>query len=716
MKYSSLFFALLFSLISFAQENDFFNNYQRMVSSGPIPKVFTTPTTEKIIEKETQEQLNMSGKERKEFIKMVNYSIDEMLQSGMIVFGDETSKYVQDVAEKLLANHPDLLNELQFFVMKSNITNAMSTDQGIVFVTLGLLAQVENEAQLAYVLAHEITHYTQKHMQRGFEEQKHAHYRSYDEMVIDMSARSREKENEADVIGVKLFHEAGYSQEDITGVFNVLMYSYLPFDEVELPKGYFNNEYMYLPEEFFPKNINPIKAEEDYDDTKSTHPNIRHRKDSTHKLIAKYKDWGTKHYHFSEERFKKVQNIARFEGVRIDLINRQYASALYSIFLLEKEFPNSRFLSKSKANAWLGLSQSKILGDYNKALTDPNKIEGESYALYYILNEFSPEQLITVSLRIIEDQAKRFPNDIEILAIKMKMIDLIAQSGKFKPEEYKTISFLQAKKEHQNKDEKKTKKEDKELTKFEKIQQKKSISSEGFDPNLFYLYAISDLIEDQEFIRLFNEEVNRINALPHDSIKKMEPIDLTDVILIEPHFASMKGRQVIVDKSKMIEADISQGISEYCKENGINLYNYSNSEIITMTTEQFNEKAMLMDFINQRFATDYMDIFPVDFLALNQFSKAHNNAEILFIYGVHLKKPVNTSAIALSIVVPFIGLPVLTAGAFKKNAIDYNAFVINPETGSFESRVEYKVNAKPKKFFLGILTKSALNQIRGKKN
>ncbi len=714
-KYTFHYFLIIVILSPFlgiSQEIDFFNDYKRMISHGPIPKAFTTPTSEKIIEKEATEHLEMSGKEKKEFIESVNYSIDELLQSGMIVFGDETSKYVQDVANKLLANHPDLLNELQFFVMKSNITNAMSTDQGIVFVTLGLLAQIENEAQLAYVLAHEITHYTQKHMQRGFEEQKHAHYRSYDEMVIDLSARSREKEYEADVIGVKLFHESGYSKDDITGVFNVLMYCYLPFDEVEIPKDYFNNKYMYLPEEFFPKNINPIKAEENYDDTKSTHPNIKHRKDSTNKLIAQYDDWGDKHYFFSEERFKRVQNIARFEGLRIDLINRQYASALYNVFLLEKDFPNSRFLSKVKANAWLGLSQSKIFGDFKKALINPNKIEGESYALYYILNEFTDEQLITVGLRIIEDQVKKYPNDTEILAIKMQMIDLVAQSGKFIPENYQTISYLEAK--AKNKNNRTTKNEIKEgkKTKYEKIKEKTSISKEGFDPNNFYLYAISDLIKDEEFIRLFNDEVYRVNSTPHDSISKMEPIDLKDIILIEPHFASFKGRRVIVDKSKIIEDDISRGVNEYCKENGINVYDYTNIAISTMTTKKFNEKALLIDFINQRFATDYMNIFPVDFIELNTFTKEHNNAELLFIYGVHLKKPINSSAIALSVIVPFVGLPVLVSGAMKKNAIDYNAFIIDPETGSFKSRVEYKVNAKPKKFFLGILTKSALNQIR----
>jgi len=72
--------------------------------------------------------------------------------SGRVLFGDPVSEYVNTVADKLLENEPELRSKLRFYCLKSNVTNAFATNQGMIFVTLGLIAQLENEAQLAQVL------------------------------------------------------------------------------------------------------------------------------------------------------------------------------------------------------------------------------------------------------------------------------------------------------------------------------------------------------------------------------------------------------------------------------------------------------------------------------------------------------------------------------------------------------------------------------------
>ena len=73
------------------------------------------------------------------------------------------------MANKLLEKEPKLRKELRFYTIKSNVTNAFSTDQGIIVVTSGLISQITSEAHLAYILAHEIAHYTEKHVVEGFE-------------------------------------------------------------------------------------------------------------------------------------------------------------------------------------------------------------------------------------------------------------------------------------------------------------------------------------------------------------------------------------------------------------------------------------------------------------------------------------------------------------------------------------------------------------------
>ena len=72
-------------------------------------------------------------------------------------------RYINRVG-KLLGSQSDRPNlEWTFGVLDTDAFNAYSTPGGYVFVSRGLLRQIDNEAQLAGVLAHEIAHVTERH-------------------------------------------------------------------------------------------------------------------------------------------------------------------------------------------------------------------------------------------------------------------------------------------------------------------------------------------------------------------------------------------------------------------------------------------------------------------------------------------------------------------------------------------------------------------------
>ncbi len=76
--------------------------------------------------------------------------------------------YVNGVARPLaqLSHRPAL--DWQFQVMDSPVVNAFAAPGGYIFVTRGLLAVVNDEAELAGVLAHEIGHVTARHSARKY--------------------------------------------------------------------------------------------------------------------------------------------------------------------------------------------------------------------------------------------------------------------------------------------------------------------------------------------------------------------------------------------------------------------------------------------------------------------------------------------------------------------------------------------------------------------
>jgi hypothetical protein len=267
------------SFVAFSKKMDI----EPLVAKGKIPSDFTNYTIEKINAGEhnhSEEFLALSKKHQRQFLKAVHHGIDDILRSGKVLFGDTLTNYVNAVGKKILGDD-ESLKHIRFYTLKSNVVNAFSTNQGIIFVSQGLLAQVRNEAQLAFVLAHELAHYTERHVIVGYKENMELmnSAKSISEKVKRYSIYSKDKEYEADRIGVKLYNRAGYNLNDLFSIFDLLTFSYLPFESKKVQLNYFNSTNLFLPKSFFKSDLPKIAPEEDVDDSRSTHPNIKSRKD-----------------------------------------------------------------------------------------------------------------------------------------------------------------------------------------------------------------------------------------------------------------------------------------------------------------------------------------------------------------------------------------------------------------------------------------------------
>lgn len=107
---------------------------------------------------------------------------DQQIGATFGIYDDEAlTRYVRNVGEQVLANSdmrdPDTPREFRetpftFRVLDSPVVNAFALPGGYVYVTRGLLAHANNEAQLAVVLGHEIGHVAARHAsQRSLEQQ-----------------------------------------------------------------------------------------------------------------------------------------------------------------------------------------------------------------------------------------------------------------------------------------------------------------------------------------------------------------------------------------------------------------------------------------------------------------------------------------------------------------------------------------------------------------
>jgi predicted Zn-dependent protease len=104
----------------------------------------------------------------KEQEQVIGRSIYKGLRNaGQIVTDPEIQEYIQNVGQRVAANAQNGNFKFQFFVINEPTINAFALPGGYIGVHSGLLLATSTESELAGVLAHEISHVTQRHISRA---------------------------------------------------------------------------------------------------------------------------------------------------------------------------------------------------------------------------------------------------------------------------------------------------------------------------------------------------------------------------------------------------------------------------------------------------------------------------------------------------------------------------------------------------------------------
>lgn len=570
-----------------------------MKSSGSVPEDFTTLSSEKF---EHDFEENQNKELDKEFFLTTRFYIDELLLSGRVLFNEPLSNYLNKVAKYVLRREKKLQKELRFYVLKSTAVNAFSTDQGIILFTTGLLAQVESEAQLAFIIAHEVSHYTEKHVKEGYVESQNqkkskGRYKrmSHDEAVAQLSRYNQKSELEADVKGLEILLDSEYDMEEAFAAFEVLLYSYLPFDEKVFDTTYFDTEILQMPGILFPDTINPITLTEDYDDEGSTHPNIQKRMDEAVEFLDGKDSKGKLKYKISEEEFKKVQTLARFELVNLDLANRNYADALYEIYLLEKTHPDNRFLDISKVKALYGLGKYKNHGRFNEVTRKLKDVEGESYMLHYFLKEMNRAQLNVLVLRHLADMHAKYPNDEYFKKYFEDYKKEFALRSKIPFDDLKSEPYVifDAKLDSAlvefDVEDSIRKIDESDLSKYQKIKLKKKLRAMNSDSNIeedesFHLFGLYDLVQNgliKELKDLKDEDEEWIDENELNKDRNGYHLGIDKLVVVDPIYENYK---LNADKDHLKSEDKKIGIAHIYEDS----YKRLDLETVVVDSKELN--------------------------------------------------------------------------------------------------------------------------------
>lgn len=221
--------------------------------------------------------------------------ISRFISSGDVYSDwEELEKYINDVLKKVT---PDFLKKdsmIHAYIAKDGRYNAFMTATGHTFVNIGLFAHINDEAELAAVLCHELAHYYLKHSIRehikaetgGFNSGLFADNKYEEKFSIEM-------ETEADSMAMIWLNESGYS---INGLLN----SYRTLQRLQ------TNHLKQLKDKW------KLEA--------TTHPLADERLNNFKKFFEENKDNPGESFLVSEEQFSKFQ-VEAYEEVLYHLLN-----------------------------------------------------------------------------------------------------------------------------------------------------------------------------------------------------------------------------------------------------------------------------------------------------------------------------------------------------------------------------------------------------------
>jgi len=177
--------------------------------------------------------------------------------SGQLYEDVAVEAYVNEVLQHLVKTSGKSTLAFRAKLVKNPLLNAFTYPNGVIYVHTGILARMENEAQLATLLAHEMTHATHRHALQGQRSLKAktatlaglqmlmAPLGAYGGVITLLGAvgtmsavtgYSRDLEREADSEGLEMMVRAGYSPTEAPKLF---MHLKRDVDELKVKEPFF---------------------------------------------------------------------------------------------------------------------------------------------------------------------------------------------------------------------------------------------------------------------------------------------------------------------------------------------------------------------------------------------------------------------------------------------------------------------------------------------
>lgn len=356
-----------------------------------------------------------------EILRSRNQYLKSKLLNQHFIQNEQLTSYFDFILEEICSNNDELnKNEITLFIARYPWENATCYNEGTIVFNLGLYRKLENESQIAMILAHELAHYYLRHGNISLTEhvkkinseafkkevekiqeykynQRERLIKLFKDITYNDKRHSRDYEVESDSMALMFLANTRYNLESAIEVIGLL-------DSIDEDKydheidydQFFNFEaYPFKKSWLSKKNESifgaPVKTEhvEGFNrDSLKTHPNCLERFEVLQKQLAQYRNDSRNVFLQDSSLFAQLIYESDFEYVTSYIANQQLGRGLFYGLKLEYHNPNNAFLVNLIGNSFYHfyLAQSENeLGKYVE-LEAPHFSKGYKQFLTFIHN------------------------------------------------------------------------------------------------------------------------------------------------------------------------------------------------------------------------------------------------------------------------------------------------------------------------------------------
>ena len=348
------------------------------------------------------------------------------INDDQFILDEEFTPYLTTVLNRIYDANPQLPRETRVYALRSNAANAVSFGDGTLGFTLALLARMESEDQIAFVLCHEIAHYHSEHavkdlttlarlnydkeLKKKLDAIKKNPYGQYTrltevfkQMGLSLNHHSRVHEYEADSLGLLFFNATSYRSSEAIRVMEILDSVDTPSNQhlINFRKNFEFKEFPYKESWESYQKSTTWHAGSTEPDSLRTHPECKKRIVALQRQIQglQNSDQPKKNV---ESKVSPFQKESEFELIESAYHFHQFGEALFRSLLLIEDYPQNIYLQamigkslymifKNQQNHTLGkvieLPDPRFPENYDRFLTFIHKLrltEISSLAYYYM--------------------------------------------------------------------------------------------------------------------------------------------------------------------------------------------------------------------------------------------------------------------------------------------------------------------------------------------